>query len=314
MVDPNLLVGFDPGDDAAVYRISDELALVQTVDFFPPILDDPYSYGAVAAANSLSDVYAMGARPVLALNIVAFPIDHPQDVLREILRGGAEKAKEAGVLIVGGHTIDDEEPKYGLAVTGFVTPGQHLTNANAKPGDLLVLTKPVGSGIITTAAKLDRAEEAVLQEAVRQMSELNAAACAAILEVGVNALTDVSGFGLLGHLHGMAVTSGVGARIFYSQVPLMPGAWALAAELGISPSGTDRNRKYYSHAVTWDQGVHPKSDLALYDPQTSGGLLASVSRGKAEALLKALRGRGVEYAAVVGEIVADGRGAIQVMG
>lgn len=314
MVDPNLLVGIDTGDDAAVYRISDELALVLTVDFFPPILDDPYTYGAVAAANSLSDIYAMGARPVLALNIVAFPIDHPPDVLQEILRGGAEKVLEAGALIVGGHTIDDAEPKYGLAVTGFVTPGQHLTIAGAKPGDLLVLTKPIGAGIITTAAKLDQAGEAVLQEAIRHMTALNKEACAAALEVGVNACTDVSGFGLLGHLHGMAQASGVGARLFYPRVPLMRGAWALAAEQGISPSGTDRNRKYYDHAVAWDQGLHPQAYRILYDPQTSGGLLASVPRGRAEALLAALARRGVEHAAVVGEITDDGRGSIQVAG
>lgn len=312
MHDPHLLVGIETGDDAAVYQLSDDVALVQTVDFFPPIVDDPYTYGQISAANSLSDIYAMGARPITAMNIVAFPKDLPKEILREILRGGAEKATEAGVPIVGGHTIDDAEPKYGMAVTGIVHPGKQLTNAGAKAGDVLILTKPIGSGVITTAAKAERADGAVLQEAVRHMTTLNKAASEAAVEVGVNACTDITGFGLLGHLRGMAKASGVSARVRLSEVPLMRGAWELGVEQEIAPGGTFRNRGFVERDVTWGEGVHPKAFLILCDPQTSGGLLLAVPRAKAERLLKALRVRGVAHAAVVGEI-ADGRpGAIEV--
>jgi selenide,water dikinase len=300
-----LLVGIATGDDAAVYRISEDMALVQTVDFFPPVVDDPYSYGLISAANSLSDIYATGARPLTALNIVAFPDNLPKDILREILRGGSDKVREAGALIVGGHTIVDDEPKYGLAATGVVRPGEQLTNAGAQPGDMLVLTKPLGSGIITTARKIDEAATDVFDEAVRHMATLNRAASEASVRVGVNACTDVTGFGLVGHLHGMLRSSNASARVLFSQSPIMAGAWELAAERGLSPSGMERNRAYYDEAVSWTPGVHPKAYSILYDPQTSGGLLVSVDAGKVEALIEEMQRSGVESAVIVGE-VADG--------
>ncbi len=302
-VDPNLLVGIETGDDAAVYRLSEDVALVQTVDFFPPVVDDPYTYGLISAANSLSDIYATGARPLTALNIVAFPDDLPKGILKEILRGGSDKVHEAGAVIVGGHTIVDAEPKYGLAATGVLRPGEQLTNAGARPGDMLVLTKPLGSGIVTTAGKIDEAPADVLDEAVRHMATLNRAASEASVRVGVNACTDVTGFGLLGHLHGMLHASNASARVFFSQAPIMAGAWELTAERGLSPSGTKRNRTYYDEAVSWTPGVHPEAYRVLYDPQTSGGLLVSVDAGKAEALIEEMKRSGVESPVIVGEVV-----------
>ncbi len=310
--DPNLLVGIATSDDAAVYKLAEDLAIVQTVDFFPPIVDDPHLYGLVAAANALSDIYAMGAKPITAMNIVGFPKDLPRTVLKEILRGGAEKAAEAGVPIVGGHTIDDAEPKYGLAVTGVIRPGAQLTNAGAQPGDTLVLTKPIGTGIITTAAKSQRAPAASFDDAIRHMTALNKAASEAMVEIGVHACTDVTGFGLLGHLRGIAKASGVSARVHLSQVPLMTGAWELGVKQEIAPGGTFRNRAFYDHAVVWDKAVHPGAWRVLYDPQTSGGLLAAVAPERAERLLQALRQRGVSPA-IVGEITGERPGTLQVV-
>ncbi len=303
--DPNLLVGINTGDDAAVYRLTDELALVQTVDFFPPIVDDPYTYGAISAANSLSDVYAKGATPLLAMNIVAFPSTQPRSVLAEILKGGSDKAVEAGVLIVGGHTIDDVEPKYGMSVTGLVKPGCEITNAKAKAGDVLLLTKPIGTGTITTAAKVGEASEAVLQRAVDQMLTLNRDAAHAVVEVGVNACTDVTGFGLLGHLWAMAKASGVGARIHYSKVPVIEGVWELAVDKGLIPGGTGRNAAYHDQHVVWGKGLPNLVHRILYDPQTSGGLLISVPKAKASRLEKALKQHGVKTVAAIGEMIAD---------
>ena len=210
--DPNLLVGVDTADDAAVYRLNDETALVQTVDFFPPVVDDAFSFGAIAAANAFSDVYAMGGRPLLALNIVGFPVDLPKEILGRVLQGGATKAEEAGVLVIGGHTVDDAEPKYGMAVTGTVEPGKQITNAGARPGDALVLTKPIGTGVITTAGKREQASADVLDNAVAVMSTLNKAASEAMVEVGVHACVDVTGFGLIGHLLGMLKASNAPRR------------------------------------------------------------------------------------------------------
>lgn len=306
--DPNLLVGFETGDDAAVYRLTGGLALVQTVDFFTPIVDDPFTYGAISAANSLSDIYAMGAKPLTAMNIASFPQDLPKEILREILRGGAAKAAEAGVPIVGGHTIYDKEPKYGMAVTGVVRPGKELTNAGARPGDVLVLTKPLGTGVITTAFKNDRTDAATLEVAVRHMTALNKAASEAAVAVGVHACTDVTGYGLLGHLRGMLRASHAGAAIFFSRTPLMRGAWELAAEQHISPGGTSRNKEYHDSAVAWDAAVHPEAWRLLYDPQTSGGLLISVSPRKARRLVEMLHQAGVAEAAAIGKVTA-GEGA-----
>jgi selenide,water dikinase len=266
----------------------------------------------VAAANSLSDIYAMGARPITAMNIVGFPKDLSRATLKEILRGGAEKTAEAGVPIVGGHTIDDEEPKYGLAVTGVIRPGAQLTNAGARPGDVLVLTKPIGTGVITTAARSQRAPAASFDEALRHMTALNKAASEAVVETGVHACTDVTGFGLLGHLRGMAKASGVSARVRFSQVPFMTGAWELGVKHEISPGGTTRNRAFYDHAVAWDKGIHAGAWRLLYDPQTSGGLLAAVTQERAERLLQALRQRGLSPV-VVGEVTGGRPGTLQVV-
>ncbi len=312
VTDPNLLVGTSTGDDAAVYRLSDDLALVQTVDFFPPVVDDPYAYGSIAAANSMSDIYAMGGRPILALNIVAFPADQPKRALAEIMRGGSDKASEGGCIVAGGHTVDDSEPKYGMAVTGIVKPGCELTNARAQPGDVLVLTKPIGSGIITTGGKLEQAEESVIQGAIAHMATLNKAAAEGAIEAGVTACTDVTGFGLIGHLRGMLIASGVGARVRYGEVPLMPGAWELTAEDGIYPSGMTRNRDHHDEAVSWDTGLHPLAYRTLYDPQTSGGLLLAIPRSLVDRLMDALSKNGVTDASVIGELFEDSKGSVHV--
>ncbi|PZC46082.1 MAG: selenide, water dikinase [Chloroflexi bacterium] len=308
---PELLVGINTGDDAAVYQLSDDIALVQTVDFFPPIVDDPYQYGAIAVANSLSDVYAMGGKPLIALNIVCFPVAMDRAILGEILRGGQDKATEAGILIVGGHTIDDAEPKYGLSVTGLVKPGAHVCNVGARPGDVLVLTKPIGTGIITTAGKAATVRPKALEEAIRIMATLNAAASEAMVEVGVNACTDVTGFGLLGHLLPMATGSNVSATIHMSSVPILPDAIALAEE-GVVPGGTHRNLEDVSPSVDWATDIAEVERLLLSDAQTSGGLLISVSSDKAATLMEALQQRGVESAVIVGEVTEAAEKPIRV--
>ena len=285
-----------------MYKLDDDTAIIQTLDFFPPIVDDPYLYGQIAAANALSDVYAMGGRPLLALNIVGFPIDLPKEILGEILRGGGAKAQEAGVLIVGGHTVDDQEPKYGLAVTGLVTPGAEVTNAGARPADVLVLTKPIGTGIITTAGKQQRVPDDVLANAVREMATLNHAASDAMTAAGANACADVTGFGLLGHLRAICQGSGVGARVNFGAVPQIEGAWDLL-ESGIAPGGTHRNLASIDDVVEWND-LDENQRLLLVDAQTSGGLLISVASDGADGLLAALEDAGVETRAVVGEIVA----------
>lgn len=310
--DPNLLVGVDTVDDAAVYRIGKDFALVQSVDFFPPIVDNPYSFGAIAAANAMSDIYAMGGRPLIALNIVCFPMGLSTEVLVQILKGGADKAAEAGMLIVGGHTIDDKEPKYGLAVTGIVKPGEQVTNAAAKEGDVLVLTKPLGTGIITTAAKADQVGSDVVEKVVSLMSTLNKAAAEAMLKVGVDACTDITGFGLLGHLRGMTKASRVGARIYLSRVPVIPEVWKLA-ELGVVPGGSIRNLKALRKAIIWYEGMSESAKLVLFDAQTSGGLLIAVSPQKEKSLLSALRAAGIPDAAVIGDVIKDRAARIQVL-
>ena len=305
MTHPDVLVGLTSPDDAAVYRLSSDLALILTVDFFPPIVDDPFTYGEIAAANSLSDVYAMGGKPILALNIVGFPADLSKDILAEILKGGASMVKEAGALIVGGHTTDDKEPKYGLAVTGVVEPGAQISNAGAQVGDVLVLTKPIGTGIITTAGKLQRVSPEILDGAVDAMRTLNRAASESMVKVGVNACTDVTGFGLLGHLRVMVEGSGVGARINGGSVPILGGARELLEE-GIAPGGTHRNLDSLEGLVRWDSTVDDLTRLLLCDAQTNGGLLISVPAEKLDRLLKELGASGVQTTAVVGEIVESG--------
>ena len=285
--DPNLLVGFDRSDDASVYKISDKLALVQTVDFFPPIADDPYTFGAIAAANALSDVYAMGGEPKLALNIMAIPKKMPKEAVHELLRGGYDKVYEAGALITGGHSILDEEPKYGLAVTGFVHPEKLLSNSGAQPGDVLFLTKPIGIGILTTAAKVDMVSEETYAKALQQMMTLNKSARDVIVNYRVHACTDVTGFGLLGHACEMAQGSDVELQLRVDQIDLIPEALELAT-IGILPEGMYRNREFAEKYV--DPGVVSlaKQDM-LYDPQTSGGLLIAVHPEDADAMYADLK-------------------------
>ena len=306
------MVGTETGDDAAVYRLREDLALVQTLDFFPPIVDDPYHFGAIAVANAVSDVYAMGGTPLLGLNIVAFPRDLPTEVLVEVLKGGYEKASEAGLLIVGGHTVDDKEPKYGMAVTGIIRPGDQVTNAGARPGDALVLTKPIGTGIITTAGKNGVVKEDVLAGAVSIMETLNRGASEAMTHVGVNACTDVTGFGLAGHLKAIMTASGTGARISWSKVPLLPGLWDLAQE-GVAPGGTRRNLDSLGDLVKWDKSLSHEVKLVLSDAQTSGGLLISVPQQKVESLMKTLEDHGVSGAVTIGEVVDGEAGTIVVL-
>jgi len=303
--DPDVIVGRSGADDAAVYKISDDLAVVQTVDYFTPIVDDPYTFGTIAAANALSDIYAMGARPTMALNIVGFPVNKlPLDVLVKILRGGSDKAEEAGISIAGGHTIEDNEPKYGLVVMGLVHPDRIMTNSNAKPGDALILTKPIGTGIISTAVKAEIATQESIEVVVKVMSTLNKAAAESIMEVGVNSCTDVTGFGLLGHLHEMVSASGVGAEVSYKEVPLIPGTWELADEL-IIPAGTSRNHEYLNEYIIWEDGIEYEEQMILCDAQTSGGLLISVSEEKSSALIKSLQDSGTLAATRIGRIVRD---------
>lgn len=305
-------MGFNLADDAGVYKIRDDLALVQTVDFFPPVVDDPYDFGAIAAANALSDIYAMGGKPLSALNIVGYP---PQSlslsVLDEILRGGADKASEADVAIIGGHTIKTKEPIYGMAVTGTIHPDKIITNATAKAGDSLVLTKPLGIGIITTAIKKEQVEEKWVAEAVKIMTFLNKSASEAMLSVGINACTDITGYGLLGHLCELVQASKVGAKIFLSKVPVIDFAWELAKRK-IVPGGTLANLRFIEQKVDWEGGITEEAKLILSDAQTSGGLLISVPKEKEKKLLDRLISKGVPNPVVIGEIIEDKRCRIQV--
>ena len=286
--DPNLLVGFDRSDDASVYKLSEDLALVQTVDFFPPIADDPYLFGQIAAANALSDVYAMGGEPKLCLNIMAVPKDMPPETVHQLLRGGYDKVYEAGALITGGHSILDDEPKYGLAVTGFVRPDKMLTNSGARPGDVLLFTKPVGTGVLTTAAKADMAPAGAMARAYELMTTLNKAARDIMVRHPVHACTDVTGFGLLGHGLEMAQGSGVELEIDVSAVDMIPEAAELA-KMGILPEGMYRNRAFAEDSVDPGAAELWQQDL-LYDPQTSGGLLMAAAPAGAEALFRELEG------------------------
>jgi selenide,water dikinase len=274
---PDLLVGLAAPDDATVYRISDEQAVVLTVDFFAPLVDDPYDYGAIAAANALSDVYAMGADPVLALNVAAFPADLPSETIAQILRGGADKVNEAHAVVAGGHTIIDAEPKYGLCVLGLAHPDRILTKAGGGPGDAVYLTKPLGAGLVTTAAKFDEAKPEDLSAAVASMTRLNCCASRMVREAGVQALTDVTGYGILGHAYEMAVAGGVGIRFSASALPLLPGALDYAYR-GITTGGAARNRRYLNGKVHVSSAVGEELGHLMFDPQTSGGLLFAVAQ------------------------------------
>lgn len=309
-MDPNLLVGTETFDDAGVFRLSANLALVQTVDFFPPLVDDPFAFGRIAAANALSDVYAMGGRPLTVLNIVGFPDkDLPGEVLSDILRGGAERVHAAGAVIVGGHSVRDAEIKYGLAVTGLVDPSRVVTNAGARPGDVLILTKPIGSGTLTTAAKKGVITEAELAEAIGVMSELNASACEAMMDVGVHAATDITGFGLVGHAFEVAQAGGVTLRIAATTVPLMREALRLARD-GVGTRAWKSNTEHVGAALD-AAAIEPALLTVLADAQTSGGLLISVPSGKADVLLTTLQRKGVADAAAIGTVEPRGSHALR---
>ncbi len=303
--DANLLVGLDTSDDAGVYKLTDELAIVQTVDYFTPIVDDPYMFGAVAAANALSDVYAMGGKPLTVLNIVGFPVSKlDKKILAEILRGGADKVREAGAVIVGGHSIDDSDPKFGMAVTGIVHPDKIWTNAGACPGDRLVLTKPIGVGIVTTAIKRAKATPEAIRQVETVMATLNKAASETAQHFTVHACTDVTGFGLLGHTAEMARGACVGIEIDAKAVPMLPDAYSLA-ELGIIPGGTFRNYEWLADDVEYAESVDEVTRKILCDAVTSGGLLLSVPAEEADALVDALKLNGVEWATVIGRVVEE---------
>jgi selenide,water dikinase len=302
---PNLLVGLGAPDDAAVYRLSPDQAIIETADFFPPIVDDAFTFGAIAAANALSDVYAMGGRPLFAINLVAFPEDLPPEVIGEILRGGAEKLREAGAVLAGGHSVTDREPKYGLAVTGLVHPDRIFTKGGARHGDRLVLTKALGTGVITTAHKSGQVDEADLAAAIASMLHLNrSAAEAAQATPGVHAVTDVTGFGLLGHAHEMAHLAGVGFVLDHAELPWLPGARRLA-EQWIFPGGSERNEAYFGRWVilSAELSLADWQVRLLHDPQTSGGLLISVAAASLPALVERLHAAG-EAAHVIGSVGA----------
>ena len=310
--DPRILVDASTRDDAAVFQVAPDRALVATVDFFTPIVDDAYDFGRIAAANAFSDIYAMGATPLLALNLVGWPREKvPFELLGEVIKGGADIAKEAGAFILGGHSIDDPEPKYGMVVIGEVHPDAIVTNAGAKPGDALVLTKPIGTGILTTALKRDLLDAASLAPCVAAMTTLNAGGARAMLGTGVHAATDVTGFGLLGHLSSLLKASGAAAELTAADVPLLPDARAMA-ERGAIPGGTKRNLQSAADVVSFASGVGEIDRVLLADAQTSGGLLIAVAAERTETLLAALQKERTPVARVIGRVVAGPPGTITV--
>jgi len=303
-VDDNLLVGLERADDAGVYRISDDLALVQTIDFFPPMVDDPYRFGQIAAANALSDIYAMGGTPKTAMNVVAFPAKTMDiAILRLIIEGGLSVMREAGVVLVGGHTVEDGELKYGLSVTGVIHPQRILTKRNLRPGDALILTKPLGTGIVATAMKAGLASPGLTETVSRAMASLNREAALVMAEFTIHACTDITGFGFLGHLAEMVVDSGYGVRVQVESIPHYPEALAWA-DMGLIPAGAYNNRNFRGSFVDFGADVAQNWQDLLFDPQTSGGLLMAVEATSAGALLEALQAKGIAGAAIVGEVVA----------
>jgi selenide,water dikinase len=303
MSHPNLLVGIEQVDDAGVYKVRDDLALVQTVDFFTPIVDDPYAFGQIAAANALSDVYAMGGAPITAMNLVAFPIRSMEmRILTDILRGGLDKMREAEVVLVGGHSIEDDELKYGLSVTGLIHPDEILTNRGAVVGDRIILTKPLGTGIINTAQKGEMASPEAVQGAAKVMAALNRKAAEVMRGFQVHACTDVTGFGLLGHLSEM-LGDKIGIKVFVDAIPILPGTEEYAG-MGLVPGGAHRNRDFYTPKVQGGEALPPTLRDILFDPQTSGGLLIAVPEGEAEGLMQSLWTEGVKDARIIAEVVA----------
>lgn len=312
MQDPNLLVGLDTADDAGVYKINDEVALVQTLDFFTPIVDDPYMFGQIGAANSLSDVYAMGGKPLTVMNIVAFPINTlDKSILADILAGASDKVKESGATLVGGHSIDDKEPKFGLSVTGTIHPDRIRSNAGAKPGDRLILTKPIGVGILTTAIKQDILEKEDLDEVMNVMAMLNKDAAEAMENYDVNACTDITGFGLLGHTMEIAKGGNVGVTISNKDVPVLSKARELA-EKHVIPGGTYKNHSWLAEDIDYSSEISKLDQLILCDAVTSGGLLISVPADQADALQRDLLARNVQ-SSIVGEVTSENAGRIHVI-
>lgn len=310
--DPNLLVGIETSDDAGVYRLTDEIALIQTVDFFTPIVNDPYDFGRIAAANSLSDVYAMGGKPLTTMNIVCFPVkDLDKMILRSILEGGLEVIHKAGAVMVGGHSVEDPELKYGLSVTGIVHPRKFLTNAGARPGDNLVLTKPLGTGVLATALKARMLAESTTAKVTELMATLNKDAAEAMEEIGVSACTDITGFGLVGHGLEMATASKVCIRFYARNVPVIPEAKTFAS-MGLIPGGSHLNERFCSKHLDVGAGVDPLLINIFADAQTSGGLLISVPEEKCDALVKRLAERQSPCAVIVGEVLSEPAGVIQI--
>ena len=314
MTDPNVIRGLASPDDAGVYKLTDSLAIIQTVDFFTPIVDDPYTFGQIAVANALSDVYAMGGTPLTAMNIVCFPVKSLDiSVLKSMLRGGIDKMIEAKVVLVGGHSIDDKELKYGLSVTGTIHPDKLITNSGAEAGDILILTKPVGTGVISTAVKSKVAGEETAAMVARYMATLNNKAADLMQDIGVHACTDITGFGLIGHIIQLAENSEVGVRIDSTAVPLLPQAEEFVKQ-GLCPGGLTRNKKFYSKSVVIEEKVSDTITDLFYDPQTSGGLLISLSQEKATLLLERLWQAGIKDAVIIGEVVGESPGTIRVTG
>jgi len=303
--DENVLVGLERADDAGVYRVTDDIALIQTVDFFTPIVDDPYWFGAIAAANALSDVYAMGGVPKTAMNLVAFPVkDMDMSILRQIIQGGVDKMREAGVVLMGGHSVEDKELKYGLSVTGFIHPDRILTKKSLRAGDRLILTKPLGTGIVNTAIKGGLASEDIIDRVTRLMATLNRKAAEVMIRYPVHACTDITGFGLLGHMAEMVCDMPFGIRLMSGQIPMLPEAFEYAG-MGLVPAGAYKNREFRECMVDFAPSVDRLVQDILFDPQTSGGLLIGVDPDRTDDLVAELRDEGIEEAAVIGE-VTDG--------
>ncbi len=310
--DENLIVGLETSDDAAVYKIDQNRGIILTLDFFTPVVDDPYMFGQIAAANSLSDVYAMGGKPITAMNITCFPNCLPLSVLTEILKGGADKVKEAGAIVVGGHTVEDDEPKFGLSVMGMVDLDKITQNSTARPGDLLILTKPLGLGIINTAVKADVASKSAAEKAVLTMAYLNKDAAEAATQVGINACTDITGFGLLGHVYEMAQGSDTTIELYADLLPIISESVDLA-KMGIIPAGAYNNRKHLDGKIQFINQVPKHIEDIMFDPQTSGGLLFSVEQSKAEALMRLLKHNNKTDCAIVGKVKAKTAYPIEVL-
>ncbi len=311
--DPNLIAGIEGYEDAGVYKLRDDLAIIQTLDFFTPIVDDPYTFGQVAAVNALSDVYAMGGKPLTAMNIICFPASAmDMSILHEILLGGLDKMREAEVTLVGGHSVDDPELKYGLSVTGVIHPDQVLLNKGARPGDRLIFTKALGTGIVSTAVKGEMASEALLALSIQSMTTLNKKAAELMAEAPIHACTDVTGFGFLGHACEMIDGSDTGMTIYASSVPYFPGIRELI-EMGIVPGGLYRNKKFRLSMIDADPGCPEWLLDILFDPQTSGGLLMALSQADADVLLKSMHNAGILEAAIVGEVTSERQGKIRLL-